>query len=74
MRLVWIGVMVSTLSSCMWMASTPSGIREFYRGNNGLVVTGKARPNEADEYNNTERYTEQQKTMRITLGGQNGDR
>lgn len=72
MKVLACGVIASSLTSCMWMASTPSGIREFYRGNNGLVTTGKAKPNELDEYHKTQRYTEEQKTLRIRLGGEYG--
>lgn len=58
MRLLLIGCIASTLTSCVWTASTPSGIREFYRGQNGLVTTGKAKPNVVDEYHRTQRATD----------------
>lgn len=58
MKVLVVGVVASSLSSCTWVASTPSGIREFYRGNNGLVTTGKSKPNVADEYHITQRATD----------------
>ena len=57
-------VAVTSLSGCHIMASTPSGIREFYRGNNGLIVTGKADANKPDEYHNTQKHQETNKTIR----------
>jgi len=59
-----------SLSSCMMVAATPSGIREFARGQNGLVVTGKSAPNKLDEYHKTQRFAEEQGTLRIRLGNQ----
>jgi hypothetical protein len=67
-RLIVVGFLVSTLSSCMLTASTPSGIREFYRGQTGLVTTGKSKPNVEDEYHKTQRHAETENTVRITLG------
>jgi hypothetical protein len=46
------------LSGCMWQLGTPSGYREIHRGMNGLVVTGKSKPNVADEYHKTQRATD----------------
>ena len=51
-------------SGCVVTAGTPSGIREYSRGLNGLVVTGKSKPNTIDEYFKTERQTEMEKTNR----------
>lgn len=69
LKVVMLGFVACTLTSCMWMASTPSGVREFYRGQTGLVVTGKSKPNVVDDYNKTERFTEEQKTFRLQLKG-----
>lgn len=63
-------VLVSSLylllsaQGCVVTAGTPSGIREYSRGLNGLVVTGKSKPNALDEYFKTERHTESEKTSR----------
>jgi hypothetical protein len=40
----------------------------LYRLLDDYNTTGKAEPNVLDEYNKTERYTEEQKTLRIQLG------
>lgn len=66
-KVTLIGLAMCALPSCTWVASTPSGIREWYRGQNGLVTTGKARPNEADEYHTTQKMYEQQRTLRLTV-------
>lgn len=68
-----LAVLISSLyllvfaQGCVVTAGTPSGIREYSRGLNGLVVTGKSKPNTLDEYFKTERHTEEQKTIRIRL-------
>lgn len=59
-------VLVATsVTNCHIMASTPSGIREFYRGQNGLVVTGKSAPNIEDEYHKTQRATDSNSLDRL---------
>ena len=57
-KVVVLLIAVGSLSSCMWTASTPSGLREFYRGQTGLVVTGKASPDSDDTYHKTQRATD----------------
>ena len=57
-------VAVTSLSGCHIMASTPSGIREFYRGNNGLISTGKATPDILDPYHRTQQHQDTNKTIR----------
>lgn len=49
----------------MGMMSTPSGIREFYRGQNGLVTTGKASPDKDDAYHKTQRATDSNSLDRL---------
>lgn len=51
-------VIVFFLTGCHVMMSTPSGIREYGRYQNGQIVTGKSAPNVADEYHITQRDTD----------------
>lgn len=64
-KIVLLGIAVASLSSCMGMVSTPSGIREFYRGQNGLVTTGKASPDVDDAYHKTQRATDMTSLERL---------
>jgi PBP1b-binding outer membrane lipoprotein LpoB len=57
-RLIVLIVAPLFFTGCHMMLSTPSGVREFYRGQNGLVVTGKSAANVADEYHITQRETD----------------
>jgi (2Fe-2S) ferredoxin len=53
--------LTACLTACtdgMILAATPNGVREFYRGQNGLITTGKSAPNVADEYHSTQRATD----------------
>lgn len=54
------------------IVGTPSGVREIGRWQNGLVVTGKAQPNQLDEYHKTQRHDDEQRTIRVTFGGSDG--
>ena len=68
MRLfIALAVVVSCASGCHIMMSTPSGIREFGRYQNGLVVTGKAEANKADEYHTTQQQTDITSLDRLKL-------
>lgn len=58
MRLLIIAGITLLASSCHIMMSTPSGIREFGRYQNGLVVTGKSAPNKSDEYHSVQKETD----------------
>jgi surfactin synthase thioesterase subunit len=56
--LLAVGLSCGALTGCHITASTPSGLREYHRGLNGLVVTGKSAPNTLDEYHKTQRETD----------------
>lgn len=69
-KVVIAGLAILSLSSCTGLSqhsifgseqsgyisinADAAGMREFYRGNNGLVVTGKSAPNKRDEYHATQ--------------------
>lgn len=78
MRLfIAVAIVVSCLSGCHVMMSTPSGIREFGRYQNGLVVTGKSAPNVIDEYHTTQKETDLTSLEKLKLqleGLKNGGR
>ena len=67
MRLFIITCLVITVSGCHIMMSTPSGIREFGRYQNGLVVTGKSAANKPDEYHKTQIETDVSSLERLKL-------
>lgn len=68
--LIAINVVAVGVSGCMAMMSTPSGIREWYRGQNGLVVTGKATADKDDAYHRGQRwYDENSLRIRIEPNG-----
>ena len=62
-RLMLIGFAVSTLSSCMWMATTPSGIRAMTEHNSSLATVGE----QDSPHYELRRLEEQQKTLRVQL-------
>jgi uncharacterized membrane protein AbrB (regulator of aidB expression) len=68
MKVLAVGVVTSSLCSCGMVLGTPSGIKQMGQTLTGLNVTAKSRPNELDEYHKTQRYEEEQKTLRIQLG------
>jgi len=54
----------------MALVSTPNGLREFYRGQNGLVVTGKATSDKDDAYHRGQRWFDETKlNLRINPNG-----
>lgn len=65
MRMLLLGFAICTLASCVW--STPSGIRELNKGYVGAASLDK----EDTPFHELERHREEQKTLRITLGGSN---
>lgn len=64
---------IASLTGCYATISTPSGLREHHRGLNGLVTTGKSAPNKLDEYHKTQRFDEEQKTLRIRFNSATGE-
>ena len=65
-RLMTVAFATSFLCSCQWTFSTPSGLREHYRGLNGLTVP-KATAKD-DPYHELQRVQEEQRTLRLQLG------
>lgn len=74
-KILTLVIITGSLSSCMLTASTPSGIKEFYRGQTGLVVTGKAKPNTDDSYHQTQRATDYNslQALQTKLEGMNNE-
>lgn len=73
MRNLLAVIMLSApLTGCYWsaVAGTPSGIREHHIGQNGSIAV--IRDREDDPYHATQRHREEQKTLRIQLGGGHG--
>jgi len=68
--LITINVVAVGVSGCMALVSTPNGLREFYRGQNGLVVTGKATSDKDDAYHRGQRWFDETKlNLRINPNG-----
>lgn len=50
MKKVILLAITLSLCNCTALVSTPSGLREWYRGQNGLITQGKSKPNTPTGY------------------------
>ena len=68
-KLLLIGAIATTLTGChsQLTFSTPSGLREYGRYRNGSLSVAKTPPGQEDYYHSTQKYAEEQKTLRIQL-------
>lgn len=64
------------MPSGMIVAGSTNAIREYHRGQNGLVVTGKSAPNMADEYHTTQKATDRTslELLQMQLQAQAGEK
>lgn len=69
-RLLILAGIACSLCNCMSIIGTKGAIREYYRGHNGLITTGKSEPNKADEYHNTQQRYDKERTFRYNGGQQ----
>ena len=58
LKVVSVTLAVTALTGCHATFSTPSGIRENWRGVNGTITTGKASPDVMDAYHQTQQETD----------------
>ena len=65
MKVMLIGFAACALTSCVWQASTPSGIRELNKGYVGLASVNR----QDTPFHELEREVEKQKTLRIQFSG-----
>jgi hypothetical protein len=65
--LIAINVVAFVVSGCMALVATPNGVREFYRGQNGLVVTGKATADKDDSYHRGQRWFDERSTLKLQV-------